>query len=165
MYTPLIFGRLYLLKNMPKPGIYRYYRFFTYESLRFISPISKLKTPPSIQANTPDLKAFFSHAPKSLVGDALLSRAYGISSTFSSPLNIETANWQTNPKIKLDLLSGKIKRRRVGRHDGAQLRYSNVHLAVDCLLGNKITQVHWDQHYPSNLRSLLKHFITDNIFR
>lgn len=50
-----------------------------------------------------------------------------------------------------------------GKHF-VNLRFENIHLAVDKINGKFIHQIHWDRVHPASVIKTIKHFIKDDIF-
>lgn len=122
------------------------------------------------------MRNFWQQASVSIQDDLVISFYYHEYLGLKKVLNVETENW-----LKIDFfnkLHSELRRRRwhvfhlrhalralratFGKHK-CNLRFENIHLAIDSIGKTKLNQVHWDVAHPSTLPKMLHHFIFDDI--
>lgn len=120
---------------------------------------------------------FWQQAPERIRQDLVLSHHYREHLGQRKVLNVETEDW-----FGLDFFQntyrGLLKKRfalfkpkqairaikaTLGKHP-KNLRFENIHLAVDKINGKRIHQIHWDRVHPASFIKTIKHFIKDDVF-
>ena len=121
--------------------------------------------------------AFWKNANKKLKDDLILSYCYHEYEKNVKVLNVETENWfniayfknfynsilkERQLIWKKPLIGLAAYRNTLGKHY-LNLRFENIHLAVDKIGKKYIYQIHWDIKYPQTAKKILAHFFHDDL--
>ncbi len=119
---------------------------------------------------------FWNQASAAIQDDLVISFYYHEHMGLKKVLNVQTEDWLEVDFFKK--LHQELRRKRwhflhprsalramratLGKHV-CNLRFENIHLAIDAVEANHFYQVHWDISHPSSLSKMLRHFIFDDI--
>lgn len=119
---------------------------------------------------------FWNQASSTMQDDLVISFYYHEHMGLKKVLNVQTEDWLSVDFFKK--LHGELRRSRwhflhprnalramrstLGKHV-CNLRFENIHLAIDSIEADRFHQIHWDISHPSTLSKMVRHFIFDDI--